>query len=138
MGGALSKTTMPILKKKTKTSKPVAKATKTKKSTKLPERAPRLHLGSLELMVLLAIHRLKDKAYGASIVAAIKDNAKLKTKIGAVYTSLSRMIEKKLIRSKMGQSTPARGGRAKKFYALTAAGDKAMERSVQAIKKLAA
>jgi PadR family transcriptional regulator, regulatory protein PadR len=130
---------MPIIKKNTKkTSKPVAKATKTKKSPKSAERAPRMHLGSLELMVLLAVSRLKDKAYGASIVGAIKANAKVETKIGAVYTSLSRMIEKKLIRSKMGEATSVRGGRAKKYYALTAAGEKAMEKSVQAIKKLAA
>lgn len=89
-------------------------------------------------MVLLAVSRLKDKAYGASIVTSIHKNANLKTKIGAVYTSLSRMIEKKLIKSKMGESTSVRGGRAKKYYALTVTGEKAMEKSVQAIKKLAA
>lgn len=131
MGLMLSKTTMPILKKEVKTKK----TTKVKKSA---ERALRAHLGSLELMVLLAISRLKDKAYGASIVQSIQKNADMKTKIGAVYTSLSRMIEKKLIRSKMGMSTPARGGRAKKFYVLTVAGEKAMSKSVQAIRKLAA
>lgn len=140
MGRMLSKTTMPILKKNVKTAKAI-KTVKTvmgTKAKKSAERAPRAHLGSLELMVLLAVSRLKDKAYGASIVAAIQKNADVKTKIGAVYTSLSRMIEKKLIKSKMGESTSVRGGRAKKFYVLTVPGEKAMAKSVQAIKKLAA
>jgi len=128
---------MPLIKNNTKTAK-AAKPAKTTKAKKSTERAPRLHLGSLELMVLLAVSRLKDKAYGASIVQSIHKNANVKTKIGAVYTSLSRMIEKKLIRSKMGESTSVRGGRAKKFYVLTAAGEKAMDKSVTAIKKLAA
>jgi PadR family transcriptional regulator, regulatory protein PadR len=119
---------MPIIKKKTKTAK-------TKKST---EHVPRAHLGSLELMVLLAVSRLKDKAYGASIVGSIQKNANVRTKIGAVYTSLSRMIDKKLIKSKLGESTSVRGGRAKRYYALTMTGEKAMTKSVQAIKKLAA
>lgn len=122
---------MPIIKKSTK----AVKTTKTKKSV---ERALRGHLGSLELMVLLAVSRLKDKAYGASIAMSIQKNANTSTKIGAVYTSLSRMIEKKLIRSKMGESTSVRGGRAKRYYALTVAGEKAMTKSVQAIRKLAA
>ncbi len=128
MGPVLSKNTMPLIKKTTNT-------TKTKKSTK---RAPRAHLGSLELMVLLAVFRLKDKAYGASIVASIQKNANMRTKIGAVYTSLSRMIDKKLINTKTGESTAVRGGRAKKYYTLTMTGEKAMAKSVQAIKKLAA
>ena len=127
---------MPIIKKVS--TKKTKKAAIPRKGAVSSDHAPRAHLGSLELMVLLAVARLKDKAYGASIVQSIWKNTNVETKIGAVYTSLSRMIEKKLIKSKMGESTPARGGRAKKYYALTVTGEKAMTKSVQAIKKLAA
>lgn len=89
-------------------------------------------------MLLLTVAHLKDKAYGTGIVAHIQKNTGVKTKIGAVYTSLARMIEKKIIKSKMGDSTPVRGGRAKRYYELTASGHKTMTKSLQAIKKLAA
>ena len=126
---------MPIIKKKTTMKTKTTKKSTTKRSI---ERTPRSHLGSLELMLLLTVARLKDKAHGSSIVTHIQKSTSVQTRIGAVYTSLSRMMEKKFIKAKMGKSTPVRGGRAKKFSALTVAGKKAMDKSVQAIRKLAA
>ena len=72
-------------------------------------------IAAFEELVLLAILQLGKKAYGASIYEKL-EQAGRRTAIGALYTTLSRLEEKGLIRSKMGEPTPERGGRAKKFY----------------------
>jgi PadR family transcriptional regulator, regulatory protein PadR len=76
-------------------------------------------LGEFEQIVLLAILRLEDAAYGVTIQAEIQDCGRRKTTAGALYTTLDRLERKGLVHSRIGESTPARGGRAKRFYLVT-------------------
>jgi len=86
-------------------------------------------LGEFEQIVLLAIMRLGDSAYGVSIRTEIESCARRKTSPGALYTTLERLEQKKLLVARSGEPTPERGGRAKRFYKLTKDG---RERIVEA------
>jgi DNA-binding PadR family transcriptional regulator len=87
-------------------------------------------LGHFELLVLLAILRVGDDAYGVPIAQAIEDSGK-RVILASVYNTLERLEEKGLIRSTIGQPTSERGGRAKRYFAITTAG----RREVSAAKK---
>jgi len=76
-------------------------------------------LGEFEQIVLLAILRLGDSAYGVSIRSEIESCARRKTSPGALYTTLERLERKGLLTAWSGEPTPERGGRAKRFYKLT-------------------
>jgi len=76
-------------------------------------------LGEFEQIVLLAILRLEDAAYGVSIRAEIESCAQRRTSPGALYTTLDRLEQKGLLTTWSGEPTPERGGRAKRFYKLT-------------------
>ena len=79
-------------------------------------------LGEFEQIVLLAILRLDTSAYGVTIQAEIKSCAGRTTTPGALYTTLDRLEHKGLLSSRCGESTAARGGRAKRFYLVTREG----------------
>jgi len=98
--------------------------------------APPVNLGELEQLILLAILRLEKDAYGVTIRAELADRAKRRVAPGALYTALERLESKGLIASRMSDPTPQRGGRAKRLVTVTAAGRKALTRSVQAYERL--
>jgi PadR family transcriptional regulator PadR len=79
-------------------------------------------LGELEQVVLLAILRLKDSAYGVSIKQEIEACTARTVTPGALYTTLERLERKELVTARFGDPTPQRGGRAKRFYLVTSAG----------------
>jgi PadR family transcriptional regulator, regulatory protein PadR len=81
-----------------------------------------LSLGEFEQIVLLAILRLEESAYGVTIQTEIQSCTGRKTTPGALYTTLDRLEQKGLLSSRCGESTPARGGRAKRFYSVTKEG----------------
>ena len=93
-------------------------------------------LGEFEQLVLLALIRLEDEAYGMAVRREIEDRADRDVSIGAVYATLDRLEEKGLVKSRMGEPTDARGGRAKKCFTITGAGAKALERSQQALRQM--
>ena len=74
------------------------------------------YLGEFEHIVLLALIRLKDDAYGMTIRMEIDERIGRSVSIGAVYTTLERLETKGFITSKMGEATPQRGGKAKKYF----------------------
>ena len=88
-------------------------------------------LGHFELLVLLAILRLGEEAYGVAIGQAIEESGGRPVILASVYNTLVRLEEKGLVRSAVGESTPERGGRAKRYFAITGAG----KREVYAAKK---
>jgi PadR family transcriptional regulator len=94
------------------------------------------NLGEFEQLVLLAILRLRDDAYGVTIRTELADRTGRNVAPGAVYTALERLETKGLIASRMGDPTPQRGGRAKRHVTVTAAGLEALTRSVQAYARL--
>lgn len=86
----------------------------------------RQFLGEFEELVLLAIITLGKNAYGVSISEAIREKTGKRVSTGALYTTLQRLEEKGFISSKMGESTPERGGRAKKYFTVENAGREAV------------
>ena len=80
------------------------------------------YLGDFEQIVLLALIHLKDDAYGMTIRMEIDERIGRSVSIGAVYTTLERLEKKGLITSEMGEATPQRGGKAKKYFSITQAG----------------
>jgi PadR family transcriptional regulator, regulatory protein PadR len=82
----------------------------------------REHLGSLELLVLLAVMRTGRNASGIPIAREIEVASGRSVALGSIYTTLSRLEEKGLLRSELGPPTAQRGGRAKVFFRLTDAG----------------
>jgi len=79
-------------------------------------------LGEFEQLVLLAILRLGATAYGVSIRQELLACARRTVSPGALYTTLDRLEKKGFVHSKEGAPTPARGGRAKRFYEVSKAG----------------
>ncbi len=79
-------------------------------------------LGEFEILILAALVRLGDKAYGISIRDEIENRSGRSVSIGGLYPTLSRLEKKAYISSKVGEPTATRGGRAKKYYSLTESG----------------
>ena len=79
-------------------------------------------LGDFEQLVLFGVLRLGDEAYGAAIRQEIHARSGRDVSINAVYTTLDRLESKGLLRSWVGEPTPQRGGRRRKFYAPRPAG----------------
>ena len=79
-------------------------------------------LTDFEIMILLAIMRVGDDAYGVTIAREIEQTAGRTVQLPAVYGALDRLEQQGLVRSWIGEATPQRGGRAKKHFSLTRAG----------------
>src|SRR5580693_5067292 len=86
-------------------------------------------LGEFEQVVILAVLRLKDDAYGVPIRAEILRRTGRAPSPGALYTTLERLEEKSFISSKLGASTAVRGGRAKRYVKVTSQGLAAVARA---------
>ena len=99
---------------------------------------PTSTLGEFEHVVLLAILRLDDHAYGVSIRAEIGKRTGRDTSPGALYTTLDRLEGKGLLQARAGDPTPERGGRAKRFYKVTALGRAAVIESQRVLRSLSA
>ena len=93
-------------------------------------------LGEFEQIVLLAILRLGENAYGVTIREEIAKKTDRDPSPGALYTTLARMEEKGLVKSRLGDPTPDRGGRAKRFVKLTPSGISAVTRAQRSYQNL--
>ena len=87
----------------------------------------RQHLTDFELMILLAILRIGDEAYGVPIARELEETGKRTVLLGAIYAALDRLEDNGLVGSTYGDPTPARGGRAKRFFKVTPTGVKAVK-----------
>jgi len=85
-------------------------------------------LGTFEQLVLLAVVRLDEDAYGRSVLREMEQNFVRSRSVaaGAVYATLDRLEQKGLLKSKLAEGTPARDGRKRRFYRLTARGSAAL------------
>ena len=79
-------------------------------------------LTDFELMILLAILRVEDEAYGVRIAREIEDTAGRSAQLAAIYAALDRMESRGLVGSSLGEPTPERGGRAKRLFRVTPKG----------------
>jgi DNA-binding PadR family transcriptional regulator len=82
----------------------------------------KLYLGEFEQMVLAAVMRLGDSAYGALIIREIQEGTGRRVPSGSLSITLDRLEMKGYLRSRMGNPNPNRGGRPKRFVTITEAG----------------
>jgi PadR family transcriptional regulator PadR len=94
------------------------------------------YLGSLELMVMLALIRLGDNAYGVPISREIEKTSGREVALGSVYATLERLEQKGLVSSELGEPTAERGGRAKKYFRVKAKGLREIRQTQAVLKKL--
>ena len=80
------------------------------------------YLGNFDLMLLLALQRLGEGAYGVTIARELEEETGREVVVASVYATLERLQERGLVASRLGDSTPERGGRAKRYFRITAAG----------------
>ena len=96
----------------------------------------RTYLGEFELMVILALIRLGENAYGVPIGRAIEESSGREVALGSVYAALERLEEKGFVASTMGEPTAERGGRAKRYFRVTSAGLRQARQSRAALTNL--
>ena len=97
---------------------------------------PRELLTDFELMLLLAILRVGDEAYGVQIAREIEATGGRRVLLGAAYTALDRLERNKLVTSTLGASSAVRGGRAKRYFRVTARGVRAVRNTQRALMAL--
>lgn len=93
-------------------------------------------LGEFEQVVLLAILRLKNEAYGVPIRQEIIDCTGRSPSPGALYTVLERLEGKGMVASQMGDATAERGGKPKRYYNVTRKGVASVTQTQRAYKRL--
>ena len=90
-------------------------------------------LTDFELMILLATLRAGDEAYGVRIAEEIERTGRRSVVLGAVYAALDRLERNGLVSSTVGDPTPERGGRAKRFFRVTPRGLRAVKQTRDAL-----
>jgi PadR family transcriptional regulator, regulatory protein PadR len=90
-------------------------------------------LTDFELLILLAILRIGDEAYGVPIAGEIEAATNRPVTRASIYTALDRLQQMGLVTSEMGDPTPERGGRAKRFFSVTAPGLKAVKEAQRGV-----
>jgi PadR family transcriptional regulator PadR len=88
-------------------------------------------LGTFEQAVLTSLMSLGENAYGATIHEKVEELVGGSKSIGSVYTTLDRLEEKGYVKSWFGDPTPERGGRAKRYFEITGAGQKVLNQSMK-------
>ena len=94
------------------------------------------YLGEFEQVVLLAVARLDEDAYGMRIRAEIEERAGRRASIGAVYATLERLENKRYLESWLGEPMPERGGRPRRYYRVRPAAARALEESWAALQRM--
>ena len=84
--------------------------------------AERNYLGELELMILLAVVNLGEEAYGVTISHEIERRIGRDVSLGSVYAALERLAARGLVASRLGDPTPERGGKARRYFRVTKSG----------------
>jgi len=83
-------------------------------------------IGRLEEAVLHAVLRLGANAYGVTIRKDVSERLGQERSFGAIYATLDRLERKGYLSSRVGEATPERGGRAKRYYRVEAPGERAL------------
>jgi DNA-binding PadR family transcriptional regulator len=95
-------------------------------------------VGEFELYVMLALAQLDADAYGVTIRREIEARTGRTIAIGAVYATLARLEEKRLVQFRISEPQPVQGGRARKYFTLTAAGTRAVRHSTAMLARMMA
>jgi DNA-binding PadR family transcriptional regulator len=94
------------------------------------------YLGEFEHIIVLALLRLDDRAYGVTVRQEIEVRTQREVSIGAVYATLDRLETKGYVTSYLGDPTPERGGRSKRFFRVTTNGVTAVSRTHRALRSM--
>jgi DNA-binding PadR family transcriptional regulator len=94
------------------------------------------YLGSFEQLILFSVLQLEDEAYGVSVRENIEERTGRTVSIGAIYTTLGRLEERGLVRSRT-EEPQGRTGRPRKYYALSPEGARELRESYASIKSMA-
>jgi DNA-binding PadR family transcriptional regulator len=92
-----------------------------------------VRLTDIEQLTLLAVMRLGPDAYGVGIQREIEDRSGQYVSFGSIYKALRRLEEQRLVAGMLGAPTAERGGRRKKHFRVTAAGERALRRSIDGL-----
>ena len=90
-------------------------------------------LSEFELMVLLALMRLGEHAYGVPIAREIEQRSGREVALGSVYAALERLEDRGLAESRLGDPTAERGGRAKRYFRVTESGLRGVRQTQRAL-----
>jgi len=93
-------------------------------------------LGELEQLILLALIHLGDNGYGVTVQDELARRARRRLTLGTVYTTLARLESKGLVGSRIGEPTAERGGRRKRYFRVTAAGQRAVAESLTVLRRM--
>ena len=93
-------------------------------------------LGELEQLVLLTIIRLGPSAYGVPIVDELRRHVRRPILRPSVYLALRRLETKGLIRSRLGDPEPRRGGRARRHFVVEPAAKVLLRESRRTLRSL--
>lgn len=94
-------------------------------------------LGAFEQLILFSVLRLGDDAYGVTIRETLEQNTGRTVSSGAIYTALSRLEDRGLVSSTIGEPTPGRAGRPPKYYQVEPAGARALLAAYSDVQSLA-
>jgi PadR family transcriptional regulator, regulatory protein PadR len=94
------------------------------------------YLGEFELMILLAVIHLGDEAYGVPISRELERHRGRDVSVGSVYAALERLETKGLVESSLGEPTPERGGKAKRYFRVTKDGLRQVSETRRVLTKL--
>ena len=90
-------------------------------------------LGNFEQTVMLAILRVQDPSYGRKILNQVQESLHRDVSAGSVYATLDRLETRGLLKSWLGDGTPVRGGRPRRYYSVTAEGVRALNEAHDAM-----
>jgi len=93
-------------------------------------------VSNFELMVMLALIRLGDEAYGVPISREIEEHSGHDVALGSVYAALERLRDRGFVTSSVGDPTTERGGRAKKYFKITGKGMRVVQETQQTLTRL--
>jgi DNA-binding PadR family transcriptional regulator len=93
-------------------------------------------LNRLEILVLLALARLGDDGYGVAVHAAISEATGKDFSMAAVYVAMERLEEQGLTRTRTSEPRPERGGRSRRYHALTAKGEAALRHEREVMEQM--
>jgi len=93
-------------------------------------------LAEFELLVLLAVVHCGEHAYSVAVHEELERRSRRRASMGAVYVTLERLEGKGFLTSRLGEPTPERGGRAKRFFTPTRAGRAALKEECGVIRRM--
>lgn len=90
------------------------------------------HLGDLQQLTMLAVARLRDQAFGATIREELLEVSDRDVSVSTVHVTLVRLEDQGLVTSRRTEPDPTRGGKGKRYFEVTAKGWEALKASRQA------